>query len=100
MPAHIAVQQITARAASSALAAGIYTRATRTDAGIVAQGIMGRGVATTPLPISTCAASAAMCAFTAGPEIGDEDVISTQPACMSFSAHEVFCQGVKEPAFG
>ena len=100
MPAHTAARLTTDRVASSAPAVATYTRTTRTDAGIVAQGTMERGVATTPLPISTCAASAAMCAFTAVPEIGDEDVISTQPACMSFSAHEVFCQGVKEPAFG
>jgi len=99
-PAHIAAHEITARVASLAPAVATYTRTTRTDADIVAQGIMGKGVATTPLPISTCAASAAMCAFTAVPETGDEDVISTQPACMNFSAHEVFCQGVKEPAFG
>ena len=100
MPAHIAVHEITARAASSAPAASTYTRTTRAVAGIADRGITGRGVVTILLPISTCAASVVMCAFTADPEIGDEDVISTQPACMSFSAHEVFCQGVKEPAFG
>ena len=100
MPAHIAVRRITARVASSAPAVATTTQTTQKDAGIVAQGTMGRVAATTHLPISMCAALAATYAFTAGLQPRAEDATSTQPAFMIFSGYEVFCQGVKEPAFG
>ena len=92
MPAHIAVHEITVRVASSAPTVSTYTRTTRAVAGIADRGTTGKGAATILLPISTCAASAVMCAFTADPEIGDADVISTQPACTSFSVNAVFVQ--------
>jgi len=92
MPAHIAVPEITARAVGSAPTVSTYTQTTRAVAGIVGQGTTGRAAGSTRLPISTCTASAATCAFTAVQEIADKVVTSTQPACMNFSVNAVFSQ--------
>ena len=95
MPAHIAVHEITARVANSAPAAATTTQTTREVAGIADRGTMGRDAVSIPLPIFMCTASAATCAFTAVPEIGDKVAMLTRPVCTTFSVHELSIQSKK-----
>jgi hypothetical protein len=95
MPAHIAVHQITVRAANSAPAAATTTQTIRVVAGIADRGTTGRGAVLTRLPTSMCVASAATCAFTAVPQIEGKGAMLTQPECTTFSVHEQSVQRKK-----